>query len=409
MNRRAKLIVVFVSSALAGMLLAGSLVGQNSTQDEPYPHLAVFTEVLSRIKSDYVEEPDLKSVTLGAMNGLLESIDPFASYLNADQFKEYQEKLGKLKGDVGLHVAKRFGYVAIVGVLPGSPAAKAGLAPGDAIEAIQHVATRDMPLAYAELLLRGPPGSKVDLTVLQARKAESETISLVRAALVKPELRAQIVAEAVGMVRPQALDSGRASEVAAAIHQLQQQGAQRLVLDLRNTATGAPEEGIALAKLFIDKGLIAYLQGQKFPRQNLEANGGAPFGQTPMVVITNRGTAGAAEIAAAALLDGKRAKVVGERTFGDAAVRQTIRMADGGALILSVAKYHSPSGKPIQDTGVLPDVQMMESEVSVSEEEEEAAPEPKPSVPAPAPSEDKLLRKAIELLTQDSAQVAGLR
>jgi carboxyl-terminal processing protease len=401
MNSRFKYTFASLSLVLVAMLLMGAVLGQSASPEEPYRHLAVFTEVLSRIKSDYVEEPDLKSVTLGAMNGLLESIDPFASYLNAEQFKEYSEKNGKQKGDAGLVLSKRFGYIGIVGVVPNSPAAKAGLSTGDVIETIQKVATRDMPLAYADLLLQGAPGSTVEMTVLRVRKPEPEPITLTRAVSALPALRSQLMEGQIGYIRPQTLEAGKAKQVAAAAASLQKQGAKKLILDLRSTALGSNDEGIQLANVFLPKGLVTYLQGQKMPRKDFEAAGQPAVPDVPLVVITNRGTANAAEIAAAALLDNKRAEVVGERTYGDAAVRRTIKMEDGGALILSVAKYYSPGGKSIQDNGVTPSIPIAETDaLTTPDEVDESAPDT-PQAPAAAPTgEDKLLKRAIEVLVQ---------
>src|SRR6266851_5425391 len=169
MNNRVKFFVVFASTSLAALLLVGAVIGKSASPDGPYHHLAVYTEVLSRIKSEYVEEPDMKSVTLGALNGLLESMDPFSSYLNAEQYKEYLKNYDSYKGDVGLVLSRKYGYIAVVGVVPGSAAAKAGLSTGDMIETIKGVATRDMPLAYANLLMRGQPGSSIDITVLRRK------------------------------------------------------------------------------------------------------------------------------------------------------------------------------------------------------------------------------------------------
>ena len=156
MNRRFQFL--FVSSSLLAvvMLLVGVKLGRSaSNSDDPYKHFSVFSEVITRIKSDYVEEPDMKNVTLGALNGLLESIDPFASYLNADQYKQYQATKGAAKANVGLLLSRRFGYVSVVDSVPGSPAAKAGLHTGDMLETIKGISTRDMPLAFAEMLLMG--------------------------------------------------------------------------------------------------------------------------------------------------------------------------------------------------------------------------------------------------------------
>jgi carboxyl-terminal processing protease len=181
---------------------------------------------------------------------------------------------------------------------------------------------------------------------------------------------------------------------------LQKQGAKKFILDLRNSGFGKPEYGVELADLFLDKGLIAYSQGQKTGREDFKADPQAPFKTQPLVLITNRGTANAAELAAAALLDSKRAEIVGERTYGDAAIRRPVTMEDGSAVILSVAKFHSPSGKAIQDTGVTPTVMVTETEPFI-ESEDEAQPQPEPK----KQDEDELLKKAVEVLTKGKDQV----
>src|SRR5271169_2619745 len=159
MNRRFQFAVVASSTCLVLLLLFGAVHGRSASPDTPYSNLGVYSEVLARIKADYVEEPDMKAVTLGAINGMLESIDPYASYLNADQYKQYLKAKDSKKADVGLVLSKRFGYMGVVDALPGSPAGKAGLGTGDVIETISNVSTRDMPLAFAELLLQGDAGS----------------------------------------------------------------------------------------------------------------------------------------------------------------------------------------------------------------------------------------------------------
>ena len=356
MNRRFQFAIVFSSTCLAALLLFGAVHGRSAATDNSYNHLSVYTEVLTRIKTDYVEEPDMKAVTAGAINGMLEALDPYASYLNADQYKQYLESKQTTKADVGLVLSRRFGYLSVVDALPGSPAAKAGLVTGDVIESINNVSTRDMPLAFSELLLQGDNGTSIEMSVLRVRKSEPQKVTIVRSALAYPPVTGRLVTdhgpEPIGVIQTVSLAPGRVKEVAAKIADLEKQGAKRLVLDLRHCSTGAPEEGIALANLFLDKGLITYSQGQKVSRQDYQAAASKAITKLPLAVITNRGTAGPAEIAAAALLESKRADVVGERTYGNAAVRKAVTMEDGSAVILSVAKYYSPGGKAIQDTGV---------------------------------------------------------
>src|SRR3954452_16061741 len=217
MNSRVKFFVVFASTSLAALLLVGAVIGKSASPDGPYHHLAVYTEVLSRIKSEYVEEPDMKSVTLGALNGLLESIDPFASYLNADQYKEYVKKKDAHKGDVGLVLSKRAGYVAVVSALPGSPAAQAGITVGDLIETIKGVATRDMPLAYAEETLRGEPGSTIEISLFKSRRPDPQKLTLTRAVVALPPVFSEMLPDQIGYIRPDSLAAGKVKEVATAV------------------------------------------------------------------------------------------------------------------------------------------------------------------------------------------------
>jgi carboxyl-terminal processing protease len=404
MSSRLRTLAVSVSTVLVAVLLMGALLGKNTSDEGAYKQLAVYTEVLSHIKGDYVEEPDLKSVTMGAINGLLESIDPFASYLNAEQYKEYLKNKGTHQGGVGLVLSKRFGYVGVVDAIPGSPAAKAGLTTGDMVESIRGIATRDMPLAYAEMLMQGKPGTTVEISVLAMRHPEPKKVTLTRAVVQYPKVTSRMLPDQIGYVQAEALVPGAAAELAEAVREIERQGARRLVLDLRHNSAGAPEEGILAADLFLDKGLISYLQGQRTARRDFEADPSKTVSKLPMVVLTNRGTAGGAEVLAAALLDAKRAEVVGERTYGDASVRRPITMDDGGAIILSVAKYYSPGGKAIQDTGVMPTVQAAESE-PVADLDEETPEETPP--PAVKPEDDPILKKGIEVLTKGVQAAKG--
>jgi carboxyl-terminal processing protease len=402
MSSRLKYIVVSASTCLTLLLLIGSVLGQSSSPDETYKHIGVFTDVVSRIKSEYVEEPDMKSVTLGALNGMLEAIDPFASYLNAEQYKDYQKNRDTRRPEVGLILSKKFGYVGVVGVVPGSPAAKAGFATGDMVESIQNVATRDMPLAYADLLLKGDAGSTVELSVVRVQHPEPSAVKLTRANLTLPPVEDQMLAGQIAYVKPGALTAGKVQETAADIQKVQKQGAQKLIIDLRNTALGEPEDGIAFANLFLNKGRITYLQGQRVARQNFDADPAKAITTLPVVILTNRGTADAAEIAAAALADNKRAELVGERTYGEASQRKAITMEDGSAIILSIAKYYSADGKAIQDNMVTPKNQVLQAEPQVDlDDNGEPLPEAeKTQQPTPQKKldDDPMVKKALELL-----------
>jgi carboxyl-terminal processing protease len=401
MSSRLKYLVVSSSSFLTLMLLVGWGLSKGASQDDTFKHIGVFSDVVGHIKSEYVEEPDMKSVTLGALNGLLEAIDPFASYLNADQYREYLKNKDLKRADVGMILSKKSGYVGVVGVAPNSPAAKAGISTFDMIESIKGISTRDMPLAYASLLLQGEAGTTVDLSVVRVRRPEPQTIKLTRANLTPPPVESKMLADQVGYINIDALSPAHVKEVAAAVQKLQKDGAQKLLVDVRGCSTGSPEDGIALTNLFLNKGRITYMQGQKVPRQNFDADPSKAITTLPVAVLTNRGTADGAEVLAAAIQDNKRGKVVGERTYGDAAQRKAITMDDGGAIILSVAKYYSPDGKAIQDTGVVPATVVAETEAQVEYDDngEPLPPSDQQQVEQKKTTEeDPVVKKALEVL-----------
>src|SRR6266700_2799850 len=394
MNRRFQFVIVGFSSAVVALLLFGA-IGRSASPDSPYTNLGVYSEVLSRIKADYVEEPDMKAVTVGAINGMLESIDAHASYLTSDQYKQYLKVKDAKKADVGLVLAKRFGYMAVEDAIPGTPAAKAGFATGDVIESLNNVSTRDMPLAFAEQLLQGDPGTTVEISVLRVQKTEPQKINVTRAAIAYPAVTGKLQGT-TGIIQVQTLQPGRVKDVAAQIAGLEKQGAKKLVLDLRHCSTGPHEEGIALANLFEDSGLITYTQGQKSSKQEFRAQATKAVTKLPLAVIVNRSTAGGAEIAAASLLNSKRAQLVGERTYGDAAVRKAVTLNDGSAVILSVAKYYSPEGKAIQDNGVTPNILQADADASAAE----AAAAVDDSLPEPLPDDNSKKPAVVEMLNR---------
>jgi carboxyl-terminal processing protease len=403
MKSRTKFVVVMSSTCLVALLLLGgvatkgapaeAITAASSDNNSIYKHLEVYSEVLSRIKSEYVEEPDMNNVTLGAMNGLLEAIDPYASYLNADQYKDYLKNYDTYRGDLGMVLAKKYGYVTVVSVVPGSPAAKLGLTTGDMLESIKGIATRDMPLAYAKLLLKGQPGSTVDLSVLR-RKPEPQKLTMTREVINYPAVESKLLPDEIGYIKIPSMSSAKIKEVTAAVAELQKQGAKKLILDLRYSASGDPTDGIDLANLFLDKGLITYTEGQKSPRKNYDADAKKDITSLPLVVMTNHGTAAAAELAAGALQGDKRATLVGERTYGDASILRPISMDDGSAIILSVAKYYTPDGKSIQDNGITPENIVIEPDAAADTDDDGDA---VPVAPVAKPGEDMILQKAIEL------------
>ena len=401
MNSRMKWLVVSSSMCLSVFLLTGMMLGKSSDQSaDTYKHIKVFSEVVAHIKEEYVEEPDMKAVSLGALNGMLEAVDPFASYLDARQYQEYQKAQTAHRADVGLVLSKKFGYLGVLDSIPNSPAAKAGLGYSDVIEGINGASVRDMSLATAYTLLQGDSGTTVDLTVVRVRHPDPATITLTRSAIVLPPVESKMLDGQVGYIAVGALSPNLVKDTAAAVEKLQQNGAQKLIIDVRDCGTGSPEDGIALANLFLKQGRITYLKGQKYPQKNFDADPAKDVTTLPLAVLTNAGTADAAEILAAAVQDNKRGQLVGERTHGDAALMQSITMDDGGVIILSIAKYYEADGKAIQDVGVTPGTQVKEADIQVDYDENglPIAP-PADELEKKKNENDPVVKKALEVLS----------
>jgi carboxyl-terminal processing protease len=399
MSMKTKAAILISSAVVLLFMLVGGLDGvRASSNDGAYRQLQVYSEVLARVRSEYVEEPNIPAVTDGALHGLLESLDANSSYLSPAEYKEYKSHRTEAKGEIGATVSKRFGYAAVVSVIPGGPADKAGIEATDIIEAIEGKSTREMSLAEVHNLLEGQPGSNVSVSVVRARRAEPQKIVITRDLVTIPPVADKMVEDGIGYIRVDGFPKGKTQEIANKIKTLQKSGAKKLILDLRNCAEGDESEGIATANLFLSHGTITYLQGQKYPRQAFNADPSKAITTLPLVVMVNKSTAGPAEVVAAAVLENARGDVVGDKTFGDGSVQKVIELPDGSALILSVAKYYSPGGKAIQDTAVTPNILAADADdgAALPDDDQEAAP-PDDTKKQP-PQQDDQLRKAIQVL-----------
>jgi carboxyl-terminal processing protease len=400
-----KLKVTILASSLAILLftfVGGFVNVRASSNDGAYRQLSVYSEVLSRIRSEYVEEPNISGVTEGALHGLLESLDANSSYLSAAEYKHYKSIKTEGKANIGAAVSKRFGYADVVAVIPGGPADKAGIENSDILESIEGKSTHEMSLAEIHSVLLGEAGTTVTVAVVRPRRAEPQKIVITRDMVTIPPVEDKMLADNVGYIKVDAFPTGKSQEIAGKIRDLQKQGAKKLVLDLRNSASGEESEGIATANLFLDHGTITYLQGQKFPRQAFNAEPAKDITKLPVAVLVNRGTAGPAEIVAAAILENARGDVVGDKTFGDGSIQKTIEMRDSGALILSIAKYYSPSGKAIQDTAVTPNVLIADNQAQddagLPDEDQQQTAAPNEKNTKPKNVQDDQLNKALEVL-----------
>ncbi len=413
MPKTSKILLLVVSVVLVLTVFLGmhaNPVSAASEQDGAYRQVSVYSEVLRHIQSDYVSEPDIPAVTNGALRGLLESLDADSSYLTPADYKTYKadKAKGEGKAQIGMIVSKRFGYATVVSVLPGGPADKANLVDGDILEAINGVDTRDLSLAMIEVMLEGAPGSQVSVSVVRPRKAVPDKITMTRTVVTPPPVSETLYENSTILyLKPVVLDHDHVQMVEAKLRAAEKTGNKKVLLDLRDVASGDMTEATRLANFFIKSGTIATLEGQRVEKVTYTADPSKVLDPTtPMVVLVNRGTAGPGELVAAALLDDKRAELVGEKTFGEGAQQKTFELPDGAALILSVAKYGSPSGKKLQDDGVTPGVLVAGNfdDQAAQEEEDNETPNATATQPAkPSAQVDDQLSKGLELLKAKAA------
>jgi carboxyl-terminal processing protease len=406
MNRPTRVLVLALSALVLLYAGFGYALAPRNGEENTYRSLGVFSEVLQRVDQDYVDEPNMRQVTRGAMHGLVEYLDSQSGYLSAREYEDYQARLkAHSRGDIGVVLSKRFGYLLVLTTLPDSPAQKAGLSTGDILEKISGFSTREISIRQAELLLEGEPGTPVKLTEVRHGGTESHDLEVTRAALGVPRLVTDKLEDDIAYLRVPSFTAGRAAEIRQKLVDYSHQGIHKLVLDLRNCASGSVPEGIGTANLFLSSGTITTLRGQTVPAKEFTADPQKTVWTGPVTVLISARTAGPAEILAGALAQDRAVPTIGQRTFGSASEQSVIALEDGGALILTTALYHDPSGKSINETGVKPSVEIPAPEDDSGDVIEEGA-GVAPSRPAPGTAirtkDDPALKKAIELLRNQS-------
>jgi carboxyl-terminal processing protease len=402
MNRLSKILVVSLSTVIFSYAGLGYLLGKTG-DDKTYRSLTVFSEVLEHIAHDYVEEPNLRQVSVGAMHGLLDSLDPQSSYLSPLEYADYKKKVDdKSKDAVGVALSKRFGYIVIVSVLPESPAQKAGLHSGDILESISGFTTHDMAIGQAQILLSGNPDTSVRVSVIRRGHSEPQELDIVHTKTAPPKLVEDRLEGDIAYLRVPVFDAGTANQIREKLVQFEKQGAHKLILDLRDCALGQIPEAVSTAQLFLNSGTITTLHGQTVPPQTFSADPAKVAWKQPMTVLISGSTAGPAEVLAAAIAGNHRGDTVGNRTFGTASEQRVIPLDDGAALILTVANYFTPDSKSIPSEGVTPTVEVRpspEDSAALIDQDETGLQPGKPPSP-----EDPVMKKAIEILQGAASQ-----
>ena len=362
MTTRTRFAIILITAPVLAFALVGGLLGKTMAGQETYPHLRVFDDVFSLTTGNYVEEVNVDRLMHGAMHGLADALDADSAYLTAEQTKLLQSGAPAGPAEVGLDLTRQY-YLRVVAARENSPAAKAGLRPGDFVRAIGTAPTREMSVWEGMRLLRGAAGTSVRLVVLRGNAAEPHELELVREVLPAAAPESRLLRPDIGYVRVTEFAEGTAAAIGKAVAQLQREGAKALVLDLRGAARGPLDAGIAAARLFVPGGTLAILESRGETRQTTSAAPGDGALALPLAVLTDFGTAGAAEILVAALAGNKRAETIGERTAGRAARQRLFPLPDGAAMWMSHAWFLTPAGKPIHERGLQPDVAVAQPDV----------------------------------------------
>ncbi len=422
MSFRGKLWVLVLSGVIAGYAVIGGLpfVGGMLTTSAQQPvndanaQLRIVESVLKHIQNDYVDEPNMDKVRLGALRGLAGGLDPYSSFLTPEQVQAFEANKTSNRAGIGAEFSQISGYLYIISAIKGSPAERAGLKAGDVIEYIDTKATRDISLYDARELVAGDPGSVISLRVLRAGE-RPQTIKVTRGTYRVPTAESRIETGKIGVVKVYSLEAGEADDIRGQVTGLVKQGVQKLVLDLRSVSAGTLSEGVAVANLFIKDGELAKVIGRENKvLSSFTADPAKAVFDGSMVVLIDLGTAGAAEVVASAILDRKRGEVIGERSFGSGTEQKLFPLSNGGGYLLTVAKWASPNGTPFlgeerATMGVKPSIEVkrpdtpepLEVENLIEQQEEEGqqpTPSPTPKPVTQKPADDVQLKKALEVL-----------
>ena len=388
MNGRGRVLVLLASVPVIAFAVIGGFMGNTlAARQDSYQYLRIFEDVVRLIMDNYVEEVDVDKVMQGAMHGLADGLDPDSAYLDVNQVKVFEKNDPGGTAHVGIELTRQY-YLRVIAARDGSPAARAGLVPGDYIRGIDGQSTRDTTVYEGMRLLHGKPGTKVRLTLLRGNAADPHEVELLREDLPAIAVKSRIAAQGTGYLRVPEFGRATADQIKAEVASLNKAGARSVVIDLRGTAFGDTESGLAAARLFVSSGTLAFRQDRGKDKETIAAAAGDGALTLPVALLTDNGTSGAAELFAAALAGHKRAMLVGERTLGRAARQKLVKLPNGSGLLLTHLLFLTPSGTVIQGKGLTPDVAVEQPNVDFGQT---------------APPGDPILEKAIQTLAERKA------
>jgi len=330
--------------------------------DELYKKIDLFSEVLEKIQNEYVDEIDQAQTMDAAINGVLQSLDPYSSYMNPEIFKESREDTSGEFGGLGIEVTMEAGVVKVISPIDDTPAAKAGVKAGDYIVQINGEQVQGKTLMEAVNLMRGPVGTFIEITIRRKNLKEAKIIKIKRDIIEVKSVLSKQIKNKIGYLRLRAFNENSGSQLKNEISKIEKnKKTVGYILDLRNNPGGLLSQAVKITDFFLEDGEIVSTQGRR-SRENRKyfAKKGDKINGKPLIVLINNGSASAAEIVAGALQDQKRAILLGEATFGKGSVQSIIPLKNDGAIRLTVSKYYLPSGKSISDVGVIPDIKVEE-------------------------------------------------
>ena len=362
-RRRALLTMLAFGVCMAVLFSGGRAVERvSAVPKETYDELETFTNILSIVQKNYVDDVGTKQLLEGAVNGMLGSLDPHSAYLTPELYKELQVDTKGTFAGLGIEITNRGGVLTVVSPIQDTPASRAGIQPGDAIIKIDGELTKDMSLVDAVKKMRGPRGSKVQITIKREGVGQFLDFTLTRENIQIQSVKFKPLGDGYGYIRVTQFQEKTGQGVEEAIAQLSggnDANLRGLILDLRNDPGGLLSQAVSVSDAFLDSGMIVYTDGRlDNQKQKYFAHKPGSHTDFPMIVLVNGGTASAAEIVAGALQDHKRALVLGTQTFGKGSVQTILPLDDQSALRLTTARYFTPNGRSIQATGIKPDIDM---------------------------------------------------
>jgi len=381
--------------------LGGTSASKSTDQGATYENLKLFTEVLSIVQSQYVDEVPPKELIYSAIKGTLRGLDPHSSFLDPESYREMQVETTGTFGGLGIEITLKDDVLTVVSPIDGTPAHRAGIHSGDRIVKIEGITTKDLPLADAVKRMRGKPGTKITITIMREGWTEPRDFTLTREQIRVQSVRGQELEPGIGYVRLRQFQEQSPNDLEASLEKFTKNGQklQGLILDLRNDPGGLLTAAVEVTEKFLEDGkLVVYTEGRvRNQSMRFTAHAKKPYLDFPIVVLVNQGSASASEIVAGALQDWGRAIVLGTQTFGKGSVQTIIPLTDGSGLRLTTAKYFTPKGRSIHGKGITPDIIVEPPKVVAS-----AADPAKPVAPPPSPEEelkkDVQVQRAVDIL-----------